>query len=192
MMSSSKYFQALLGPNFKEGQEDEVLIANIDGPTLKSIIDFCYTGELRITDENILQIIEAASAMEFVVIEEKCQQFWNDNLATSNCVEIFSLADRFSFLELRKKSLDMICEYFEELSTNAIQALPFSCFSELLKCDLIHTVWQEEFIFQRMALWVDFDEEHRSKYTSELFRSIRLQILSKQVRKTNCVLLYAN
>lgn len=181
MMSASKYFQALLGPNFKEGQEEEVTI-DIDGRTLKSIIDFCYTGKLNITEENITRIIAAASSMELVVIEEKCQQFWHDNLATSNCVEIFSLADQYSFVRLRNKSFKMICEYFENVSIDELQALPFQCFAELVKCDQIHSVWQEEFIFQRMALWVDFNEENRSQYAPELFQWIRLSILSKEVR----------
>lgn len=182
MMSSSKYFQALLGPHFKEGQQEEVTIADIDGPTLKSIIDFCYTGELRITDENIEHIIAAASAMEFVVIEEKCQQFWSKNVTTSNCLEIFSLADRYSFLKLRKKSLDIICEYFDVVSITELQTLTFSCFFELLKCDLIHVVWQEEFIFHRMMLWIEYNAINRSKYAPELFQLIRLGILTKSVR----------
>lgn len=182
MMSSSKYFAALLGPNFKEGQEQEVSIADIDGATLKLIIDFCYTGELRITDDNIMQVIAAASAMELVLIEEKCQQFWNDILEISNCVEMFSLADRYSFVLLRKRALDMICEYFEKVPIADLQALTFPCFSELIKCDQIHAVWQEEFIFQRMALWVDYDEVNRAIHAPELFQSIRLEILSKNVR----------
>lgn len=182
MMSSSKYFQALLGSHFKEGQQGKVTIADIDGPTLKSIIEFCYTGELQITDENIEQIIAAASAMEFVVIEEKCQQFWSENVATSNCLEIFSLADRYSFLKLRKKLLDIICEYFDVVSIIELQALTFSCFLELLKCDLIHVVWQEEFIFHRMMLWIEYNAVNRSKYAPELFQLIRLGILSKSVR----------
>lgn len=182
MMSASKYFAALLGPNFKEGQEEEVSIADIDGATLKLIIDFCYTGELRITDENIMQIIAAASAMEFVLIEEKCQQFWNNILEKTNCVEMFSLADRYSFALLRKRALDMICGYFEGVPIGDLQALTFSSFSELIKCDQIHAVWQEEFIFQRMALWVDHNEVDRAIYAPELFQSIRLEILAKNVR----------
>lgn len=182
MMSSSKYFHALLGPNFKEAQEEEVTIANIDGPTLKLVIDFCYTGKVNITDENIGQIIAAASAMELVLIEEKCHQFWNDNLTVSNCMETFAMADQYSFVQLRKRALDMICEYFEEVPTSEMLALPMHCFSELLKCDQIHAVWQEEFIFQRMAQWVDYNEANRSQYAAELFQSIRVKILAKQVQ----------
>lgn len=39
MMSASNYFHALLRPNFKGGQNKEVIIADIDGVTLKSIIE---------------------------------------------------------------------------------------------------------------------------------------------------------
>lgn len=179
MMSSSKYFNALLGPNFKEGQEDVVTISNVDGPTLKSIINFCYSGKIQITDENIEQIIEAASAMEFVRIEQKCEQFWNDNLAISNCVETFMLADTYSFADLRKKSIDFICEHFEAVDAIELRKITVMFFFELLKYDQIHA--REEFIFQRLAEWVESYETTRSKHVPDLLKSIRLEKISQPV-----------
>lgn len=68
MMSASKYFRALLGPYFKEGHDNEVIISNIDGPTLNLIINYCYSGKIQITDDNIMEIVSAASAMELVLL----------------------------------------------------------------------------------------------------------------------------
>lgn len=113
MMSASDYFQALLGPNFREGRKKIINLPNIDGATLKVIIQFCYTGKVQINAENIVNILSAASAMELVLIEEKCEQFWNENLATFNCIDIFSLADKYNFRDLRQKALEFICENFE-------------------------------------------------------------------------------
>lgn len=112
MISTSEYFQAFLGPNFKEGHGAEVTIADIDGSTLKSIINFCYTGKIEINVENIMQLVWSASTMGFVYIERECKQFWCDNLTASNCVEFFVMADKFGFLELRRKSLAYICVLF--------------------------------------------------------------------------------
>lgn len=179
-MSSSNYFQALLGPNFKEGEEKEVTIDDIDGPTLNVMINFCYTGRIEITKENVMRIVAAASAMQLVRVEQEIEQFWCDSLATSNCLDIFSAADQYSFKDLRKKSFDFICENFEALAASELQKIKVSFFSELLKCDQICA--REEFIFQRLTEWAGYHETTRSKHVPELFKSIRLEKITQPVR----------
>lgn len=179
MTSSSEYFQAMLGPHFKEGNKDEVTIADIDGPTLKSIINFCYTGKIEITEENIMEIVWPASTMGFVDIEQKCKDFWSETLTVSNCVEIFVLADKCGFLQLRRKSLTFICVLFGCVPSDDLHCLQFPYFSELLQCTEIHAL--EDSIFQRMVHWVEHEEQHRSKHVPNLLKSIRMERLSSQV-----------
>lgn len=179
MISSSEYFRALLGPNFKEGQEEKLTISDVDGPTLKAIINFCYSGKIQITEENIMQIVAAASHMAFDRIEQKCEQLWNESLATSNCLQIFSAADKYSFADLRKKSFDFICEHFEALDAGELQKINATFVSELLKCDQIHA--REEFIFQRLAEWASYHETTRFKHVPDLLKSIRLEKISQPV-----------
>lgn len=180
MMSSSSYFKALLGPNFEEGQKDEVPIANIDGPTLKLIIDFCYTGKIKITDANIMEIVAAASVMNLVRIEQMCEQFWNDKLRVANCVEIFGCADKYSFLDLRQKSLDFICEHFVDVAPSDLQELEFEFIAEVLKCNEINAL--EEYIFQQMLQWVDCDGEKRSQYCADVLKMIQMEKIPLPVR----------
>lgn len=182
MISSSTYFEPLLGPNFKEGQEEEVTIPKIDGPTLKAIIDFCYSGIIRITDENVAEIISAASFMALELIEEKCAQFWSEKLAASNCLEIFLLADKYSYKDLLEESMDLICEKFEEVDIHeGVQELKFEHFRKILECDKIHAL--EKLVFQCFVAWVNYDddEENRVKYAPELFSLIRLAKIPQPV-----------
>lgn len=180
MMSSSEYFRALLGPNFKEGQEEDVTIYNIYGSTLKAIIDFCYSGCIKITNENVMEIIEAASAMEFVRIEKKCEHFWSENLALSNCLDTFLSADKYSLKDLREKSLNFICEQFEALPVTELQKINANFIADLLKCDKIHA--REEFIFRRLAEWAGYHETTRAKYVPDLLKLIQLDKISQPVR----------
>lgn len=180
MMSTSEYFRALLGPNFKEGHEKDVNISNVDGPTLGAIINFCYSGNIEITDDNIMQIIEAASAMELVRIEKKCEQFWNEKLSTSNCVEIFLAAEKFSILELRKTSIDFICEHFTSIAPEIFLEIDFSTFAMILKCDNIHAI--ENLIIERLIKWIEYDDKNRSKYAPALLKLMRMEKVMQPVR----------
>lgn len=179
MGSSSHYFETLLAFDSIEDRESEVIISNIDGSTLNAIIKFCYSGKIQIIDKNIIQIIEAATAMGHVRIVEKCKQYWIDTLATSNCVETFVLADTYSFLDLRQKSLQMICDKFESVANTDLRKLESQYFYELLQCYEIHAL--EDFIFQRLVLWVDYDEENRAEHASNLLTLIRLEKITLQV-----------
>lgn len=96
-----------------------------------------------------MQLVWSASTMGFVHIERGCEEFWCDNLAASNCVEIFVLADKFGFIELRRKSLAYICVLFKFVPEDDLKCLQFSNFPELLKCNEIHA--SEDSIFQRLV-----------------------------------------
>lgn len=188
MMISSQYFRALLGSNFKEGVEKEVSVGGLDGPTLKAIIDYCYTGNMEINEEYIEKIVSAASWMDLVRIEEKCEKVWREKLSSFNCVETFSLADKYSLTDLREKSLDFICEHFEAVAAGQLQEVGLQYFCEFFKCDRIHAL--EEHIFQRLIQWVDFDEEARSKYVPELLNLINLKKIATPVRLRRIMLIF--
>lgn len=179
MTSANEYFEALLGPNFEEGRKQVVTIADIDGPTLKQIIGYCYTGKISITEENIEQIVWPASTMGFVDIEQKCKDFWSDTLTAANCVEMFVLADKLGFTELRKKSLAFICVLFQFVPADDLHSLQFPYFAELLQCQDIHAL--EDSIFHHLVHWVEHSALERSKHVPDLLKSIRMERLSAQV-----------
>lgn len=180
MTSSSNYFESMLGPNFKEGRDDEVTIADIDGPTLESIINYCYTGHIEITEENVMQIVYSASTMGFVRIEQECKMYLSNNLKAVNCVEIFVLADKLQFLQLRKKSLAYICVMFRFVPEDQLRCLQYSYFSDLLLCDTIQAT--EDSIFERLVMWIKHSEQSRAKYVPDLLKLVRMENISTQVR----------
>lgn len=117
--------------------------------------------------------------MELVRIEQKCEQFWFDTLATSNCVELFLAADKYSIAELRRKSLELVYENIEKIACEKFDELKVSYLTELLACETIHA--KEELFFQRLVSWVSYDEEYRSKYVPGLLKLIQLEKIRKPV-----------
>lgn len=179
MMAISDYFCALLGRNFKEGEQDEVTITGVDGPTLQLIIDFCYSGHIEINEDNFHQIIDAALPMGLVRIEQKCERFGVDILETSNCLDLFLVAERYSLDELRGKSWDLICNSFEALPVSELCEMSLSFITDLLKSDRIHA--REDLIFHRLVDWIAADEKVRSQYASDLLKLIHMDKLTFSV-----------
>lgn len=109
MRASSEYFRILLGPNFREGSEEDVVIKDIDGKTLKSIIDHIYHRHITIDHQNFVDILSASLWMQLDELQERCASFGREVLSAENCIEaLFLIADKPEFDKLKSIVLDMI------------------------------------------------------------------------------------
>lgn len=179
MAAASQYFEALLGQKFKEGKEDDVTLEGIDGRTLKMIIDFCYTGRINVSDENIDDIILAASSMELVMLERKCSDFWAKRLRFENWVDIYIKADKYSLTDLKSKIFQLICDHFERVPADDLVHVDQCFFRDLMKNERIQV--PEQLLFTRLQQWIAYEPIERTKYANEFIKFIRLEHLAGQV-----------
>lgn len=179
MAAASQYFEALLGQKFKEGKEDDVTLEGIDGRTLKMIIDFCYTGRINVSDENIDDIILAASSMELVMLERKCSDFWAKRLRFENWVDIYIKADKYSLTDLKAKIFQLICDHFERVPADDLVHVDQCFFRDLMKYERIQV--PEQLLFTRFQQWIAYEPIERTKYANEFIKFIRLEHLAGQV-----------
>lgn len=187
LTASSKYFAAALGPNFREGNQSEFILDGIDGAMVKSIVDFCYSGRIDLSEGNVDQFLAIASSREFDLLEEKCWIFYAEKLSITNAVNTLMIADRYSNLISRQKAFDVVCESFETLPETDIQQLEHRLLLEILKCDEIQAT--EECVLQRVLKWFQIEMGEREQHMPELLKLIRLEYIPLQVRfvgRTEC------
>lgn len=75
MAAASECFKSYFGSQFEEGWNKEVVLKEFDGPMLKLIIDFCYTGRVAVTEANVNDIRAAASSLKLTALEQKIHGF---------------------------------------------------------------------------------------------------------------------
>ena len=56
----SRFFEAMFDLEMKEKYQNLVQIHGVDGAAVKSVIDFMYSGEVKITSENVMELIAAS------------------------------------------------------------------------------------------------------------------------------------
>jgi len=56
LVSASSYFRAMF-INFTEGDKDLVNIKEVDSNILQLLVDYIYTGEIMVTEQNVLVCI---------------------------------------------------------------------------------------------------------------------------------------
>lgn len=169
----------MLGPNFCEGGKNEIVLKDIDGPTLQLLIDFCYTGRTTITRDNVEELIDAAASMEFVRLEQDCCKFLIDNMAVNNCLDALFIAEKYNSKELSNKSLKFIRDHFGHVPIADVVEISYANFTELLKYE-DHKI-HESIVFDRLVQWIDHDRKERTKYVASLVKYIRLQHIPDKV-----------
>ena len=56
----SPYFKCLFIDDMKERSQEEIEISNILPQVMVSIVDYAYTGEVKVTAENVQDLLSAA------------------------------------------------------------------------------------------------------------------------------------
>lgn len=166
----------------KAQNDNAIVINDIDGNTLKLLIDYCYTGRIEITADNVNSIILAATKMKLPEIQAMCEMQLTQTLGPNNCFRLWLLANECAFAQLAEHTISYIrdrfqflvrCEEYTELQLPAV---------ECLLADNELNVYSEESVFYALTRWIHYDEEARMPYFSQLVLLIRSEHLKLSVR----------
>lgn len=172
--------------NARPMDTEVILVPNTDGPTLQLVIDYCYSGHIDLTVDNVNAIMVVASTMEIALLQAKCDQFWNKNLCNKNAVRLLLDAELNGHTKLSNTALNFICLGFEQIPIADI--LPIDDFDILFVflCDE-QLAAPESYIFDVMVKWIEYNEHDRAEFAPVLIECIRLKHLNSQVLGTSSV-----
>ncbi|KAM6453832.1 kelch-like protein 38 isoform 1-T2 [Liasis olivaceus] len=174
LVSSSPYFKAMFCNNFKESIQEKVKLQGIDSSILHSIVLYIYTGEVLMTAENILSLMETASMLQYMKLFEACSAYLQDQLSPDNCLSLIRLSEILHCQDLNQKAKAMALKCFPEVATS--EDLKELCALELI--DYLgndELCGEEEQVFEAIMVWVRHDLQARQGYIQDLFKKVRLQ-----------------
>lgn len=157
----------------------ELVLDYADSGTIKTVVNFCYSGNIDLTGENVEKCLMVANRAEIDLLEGKCRQFYGTELGVGNSVTILMVADEYRFADLRQRAFDLICEKFEAVPSTDVLKLSHPLLQELLKCNQIQDYG--DLGAMRLVEWFQFDEEGRGTFMPALLKSVCLQKLSTEV-----------
>ncbi|XP_052131179.1 kelch-like protein 17 [Frankliniella occidentalis] len=79
-----------------EKMRPEVTLHDVDGVALRQLIEYSYTGEILITEDNVQVLLPASSLLQMEPVREACCRFLLRQLHPSNCLGIRSFAGMLS------------------------------------------------------------------------------------------------
>lgn len=183
LCATNDFFHSLL--NFasnNEKQEKNEIVINVKGDVLESVIKCCYTGQIDITNDNIEDLLSAASFFLFPHLQKKCTEYLSGYgiLDATNCIGIWVLASRYLFQDLKDLVIPVICDNFlEVVECDEFNQLNRNELLEVLASDHL-AVDSERDVFNALVKWIQFDVDARQAFFPELVVAIRVNWLDDE------------
>uniref|UniRef100_A0AAR2KPN7 Kelch-like protein 3 n=1 Tax=Pygocentrus nattereri TaxID=42514 RepID=A0AAR2KPN7_PYGNA len=179
LASCSPYFCAMFTGEMSESKAPRVEIRDMDGQTLTKLVDYIYTAQIEVSEDNVQVLLPAASLLQLMDVRQVCCEFLQAQLHPTNCLGIRAFADLHACTDL----LNHAHAYAEQHFSEVMQGEEFMSLSLQQVCSLISsdklTVSTEEKVFEAMIAWIKHDKEARLEYMPKLMEHVRLPLLSR-------------
>uniref|UniRef100_A0A8C2C463 Kelch-like protein 3 n=1 Tax=Cyprinus carpio TaxID=7962 RepID=A0A8C2C463_CYPCA len=179
LASCSPYFCAMFTGDMSESKAHHVEIRDVDGQTLLKLVDYIYTAEIEVSEDNVQVLLPAASLLQLMDVRQVCCDFLQTQLHPTNCLGIRAFADLHACTGL----LSQAHAYAEQHFTDVMVGEEFVALSLQQVCSLISsdklTVSTEEKVFEAMIAWIKHDKEARLEHMPKLMEHVRLPLLSR-------------
>ena len=110
LKSRSSYFNGLLSNDFAENNTGHIVIENMDSDTVKSVIEYMYSGRLKDLESNSTQLLMAANMYDLPLLKKSCEDELISTMTVDNVVDLFVLAEDHNAVELRVVAKTMILD----------------------------------------------------------------------------------
>ncbi|XP_061191979.1 kelch-like protein 30 [Saccostrea echinata] len=104
MMKNCEFFRGMFQSNMKEAMSDCVQLKEADIETMSAVINFCMTGRIQLSPQNIHTVAELACKYQIPKLIEKCSLYLLESLNADNCISTMLFAHNIYLKEAYRKS----------------------------------------------------------------------------------------
>nr|QTM97704.1 KLHL10 [Sinohyriopsis cumingii] len=181
MSACSPYFRALFTNEMFNTDRREIIIPGVSADMMKLIIEFAYTRELHVTQENVEQLLPAADQFHVNGLVKACCDFLASEICAENCIGIYKFSCTYFCHNLERATFRYLMQNFTDVYSNSNEYLQLTVdeVCSFLASDELN-VKNEEIVFDAILRWIDYDPERRKNYIARLLKTIRLGLLTTQ------------
>ncbi|XP_068676108.1 kelch-like protein 2 [Montipora foliosa] len=180
LSAASPFFVKLLQTEMKEKEEAIARFEEISEPILEKVLEFIYTGQVKIDDEQTAEdLIIAADYLLLVCLKTTAGRFLEQRLVNTNCISTFYFAEKYHCEELTSNSKKFVLDNFAFVAeSDEFLKLESHEVERWISNDEI-CVANEEDVFKIIENWIAHSESDRKSKFEELFQHVRLVLFSR-------------
>ncbi|KAM8871737.1 kelch-like protein 41b [Synchiropus picturatus] len=185
MAACSPYFREIFFT--EDGKEventKEVVLEDVNPSILDMIVQYLYSAEIDLTDDNVQDIIAVANRFQIPSVFTVCVNYLQKRLSASNCMAIFRLGLVLNCPRLAVAGRNFIADRFELLHKDEefLKLAAHELFA-IIGGDSLN-VEKEELVFEAVMKWVRYDKDKRIKLLKDAFDCIRFRLLPEKYFK---------
>ncbi|XP_071394215.1 kelch-like protein 41a [Centroberyx affinis] len=185
LAACSPYFRELyFSEDGKDlGSKKEVVLENLDPTIMEMIVNYMYSAEIDINDDNVQDIFAVANRFQIPSVFTVCVNYLQKKLSKKNCLAIFRLGLMLNCPRLAVAARDYVADWFETMvkDEDFLELASHELFA-IIGADTLN-VEKEEVVFESLMKWIRKDKENRTKTLSEAFDCIRFRLLPEKYFK---------
>ena len=174
LSASSVYFEKMFSPGFKEHKSFEIELFGISSIGFDEIYNYIYSSEIKITDNNLIDVYNVSDMLLFEEVKEKLNKYFYTYLDHTTCVKYWLFAYQRNITEIMPICQSLIISRFDEVCShnNAIVNLPYHMFLEIIKADDLGCQKEINVLIQ-VKLWIENHPEISDKEKNALLQEIK-------------------
>lgn len=179
LAAASKFFTLMFTTPMIESTSREVELQDVDPSVIEELLEFIYTGRITINGSNVVSLLKASNQYQIEPVKEMCARFLSKQVDSTNCLDIFSMADYMSCQELKELAEDFFLLHFTDLyKKDEFLQLHWSQIVHLLHQDKL--IAESEIQISIAALcWLNYDLSNRKKHAAEVLGCVRFAFIKE-------------
>lgn len=178
LASFSPYFYAMFTNDVLESRQNSITLKSLDPKSVELLIEFAYTAQIRITEENVQEVLPVACILQICPVKKACCDFTQSQLDPSNCIGIKDFAEIYGCLDLSKAAEKFIFRHFLQVSEcEEFETLPKDRIVDFISRDELFVKSEDE-VLAALLRWVTHDLKNRTQELKDLLKHIRVPFVS--------------
>ncbi|XP_063229967.1 kelch-like ECH-associated protein 1B [Bacillus rossius redtenbacheri] len=192
LAAASPYFKAMFTGGLRECEMQRIKLQGVCPSTMSRLICFMYTGQVRVTEVTVCQLLPAATMFQVKNVIDACCVFLERQLHPTNAIGIANFAEQHGCNDLCHKANQFIVQHFTQLcqEDEFLQLTPMQLVALIRRDEL--NVQDERQVYNAVLKWVKHDEERRYPRMENILQAVRCQYLTPDFLRDqmkNCDLL---
>ncbi|XP_042240722.1 kelch-like protein 12 isoform X2 [Homarus americanus] len=182
LAAASPYFRAMLSGGLLEGRTQTLVLEDVTGAILNTVLTYIYTGQATLTEHNVQDVLTLADYFQIHALKKLCCYYLKNHLVMQTCLNVYEVATLHRCYDLAADALALACSQFSEVLVQPVfSTLQPETILALLK-QLYLSIESEEEILEGVTRWASQDPAERQKWLPALIQKIDLGFLNTQTR----------
>uniref|UniRef100_A0A1A8RQT8 Kelch-like 23 n=1 Tax=Nothobranchius rachovii TaxID=451742 RepID=A0A1A8RQT8_9TELE len=174
LAARSSYFKVMFTADMRERSNSVIKLRGLDCGVLGALLDYVYSAQVRITESNVQNLLEAADLLQFTAVKQACEEFLVRLLDVDNCLGMHTFAELHLCPSLEREARRLMLSRFVELmKQEEFLEVEHEKLKSVLAAQSL-TVQRDDVLIDAVVRWVTHDLDNRLHHVSDLLRSIHL------------------